>query len=179
MWVDMIVEYVAGFLFGLLVFQALFMRKIMGGSYLANVRRSFLPELISMNAMMASMLPVMGLLMMGRDMRAMQPDELLFWGVMSLGIIVGFALAYPFNVWMVANGLKHGLMTKRDGQTASAHKGMKMSGAEHQGMDMGAPSPTSQKAKAKKSSRSAAAMPGLANRPQRHGRSRQCHSGAH
>jgi uncharacterized protein DUF4396 len=46
---DLIVEYAAGFLFGLLIFQALFMRKTMGGTYQDNVLRSFLPELISMN----------------------------------------------------------------------------------------------------------------------------------
>lgn len=113
MWIDIIVEYVAGFAFGLFIFQALFMKKIMGGTYGANVRKTFLPELISMNAMMAAMSPIMSFLMMGRDMRAMDPSELLFWGVMSLGVIGGFALAYPFNVWMVRRGLKHGLMTVR------------------------------------------------------------------
>lgn len=113
MWQDLIIEYVAGFLFGLLIFQALFMRKTMGGTYLENVRRSFLPELISMNCMMAGMAPVMVVLMMGRDMRAMWPGEPLFWMVMSLGVIAGFAIAYPVNVWMVARGMKHGLMTER------------------------------------------------------------------
>jgi hypothetical protein len=48
--------------------------------------------------------------MMGRDMRAMEPTEPLFWGVMSLGVIVGFFVAYPVNVWMVSKNLKHGLM---------------------------------------------------------------------
>jgi FtsP/CotA-like multicopper oxidase with cupredoxin domain len=113
MWLDLIVEYVAGFAFGLFVFQALFMRRMMGGTYWENVRRSFVPELISMNCMMAGMAPVMSLLMMGRDMRAMDPTELLFWGVMSLGVMVGFAVAYPVNVWMVSQKLKHGLMTAR------------------------------------------------------------------
>jgi hypothetical protein len=113
MWVDLIVEYVAGFAFGLFIFQSLFMQSMMGGGYWENVRRSFMPEFISMNAMMAAMAPVMSILMMGRDMRAMLPSELLFWGVMSLGVIAGFALAYPFNVWMVKRGLKHGLMTVR------------------------------------------------------------------
>jgi hypothetical protein len=115
MWIDLIVEYTAGFLFGLLIFQSLFMRRMMGGTYLDNVRRMFVPELISMNMMMAGMAPVMSLLMMGRDMRAMQPTELLFWGVMSLGVIVGFAFAYPANVWLVLRNLKHGLMTERPG----------------------------------------------------------------
>jgi len=114
MWADLIIEYVAGFLFGLLIFQALFMRAMMGGSYWDNVKRSFIPEMLSMNLMMAGMAPVMTMLMMGRDMRAMWPGELLFWFVMSLGVVAGFALAYPMNVLLVARGMKHGLMTVRD-----------------------------------------------------------------
>jgi hypothetical protein len=117
MWLDLIVEYLAGFACGLFVFQALFMKSMMGGSYLQNVRRSFVPEFISMNFMMAGMGPTMSFLMMGRDMRAMQPDQLLFWGVMSLGVMVGYAVAYPSNVWMVAQRLKHGLMTDSNART--------------------------------------------------------------
>jgi len=113
MWLDLILEYLAGFGFGLFIFQSLFMKSMMGGTYLANVRNTFLPEFISMNFMMAGMAPVMSFLMMGRDMRAMESSELLFWGVMSLGVIVGFVTAYPANVWMVARKLKHGLMTVR------------------------------------------------------------------
>lgn len=113
MWIDLIVEYFAGFSFGLFIFQSLFMKEMMGGTYWENVRKTFLPEFISMNAMMAGMAPVMSFLMMGRDMRAMEPTELVFWGVMSLGVMVGFVTAYPLNVWMVKRGLKHGLMTER------------------------------------------------------------------
>src|SRR4030088_1069274 len=113
MWLDLIVEYLAGFSFGLFIFQSLFMKSMMGGTYRENVRKSFLPEFISMNFMMAGMAPVMSVLMMGRDMRAMVPTELPFWGVMCLGVIVGFVTAYPANVWLVARRLKHGLMTDR------------------------------------------------------------------
>ncbi|HEV7595910.1 MAG TPA: DUF4396 domain-containing protein [Gemmatimonadaceae bacterium] len=121
MWIDLIVEYVFGFLLGLLIFQALFMRDIMGGSYGENVRRSFLPELLSMNMVMAGMAPVMIFLMMGRDMRAMWPGEPLFWFVMSLGITVGFIIAYPVNVWLVAKRMKHGLMTVRAADSESSN----------------------------------------------------------
>src|SRR5215211_1317751 len=100
----------AAFAFGLFIFQALFMKGMMGGTYPRAVRNSFIPEWFSMNMMAAGMFPVMIFLMMGRDMRAMQPTEPLFWGVMSLGVIVGFATAYPVNVWMVSRNLKHGLM---------------------------------------------------------------------
>lgn len=123
MWIDLIVEYIAGFAFGLFIFQSLFMKSMMGGTYWENVRKSFVPEFISMNFMMAGMAPVMSFLMMGSDMRAMEPTELLFWGVMSFGVIVGFMTAYPSNVWMVARGLKHGLMTEREREFDEAEEG--------------------------------------------------------
>lgn len=139
MWIDLIVEYVAGFSFGLFIFQSLFMKKMMGGTYWENVRKSFMPEFISMNAMMAGMAPTMSLLMMGRDMRAMDPLELVFWGVMSLGVMVGFATAYPFNVWMVKKKIKHGLMTVRaEGGASQPHREAhgKRSEAGHHGSGM-------------------------------------------
>ena len=112
MWVDTISEYVFGFAFGLLVFQALFMKDMLGGSYVQAVRRSFLPEWFSMNAVMAGMIPVM-VILMSRDMTAMEPTSLRYWGVMSLATLVGFAAAYPVNWWLVAVGLKHGMGTVR------------------------------------------------------------------
>src|SRR5438874_118097 len=141
MWIDLIVEYVAGFAFGLFIFQALFMKQVMGGSYFANVRRSFIPELISMNAMMAAMAPVMTFLMMGRDMRAMEPWEPLFWFVMSLAVTAGYAVAYPFNVWLVQKQLKHGLMTERrasagQGPAGGSEAMVGAHGGGHQGHQM-------------------------------------------
>lgn len=112
MWLDVIVEYVFGFLFGLLIFQALFMKNTMGGSYTQALRRSFLPEWLSMNFVMAGMIPTM-VILMGLDMTAMEPTSIRFWGVMSLATLVGGVLAYPINVWLVAKGLKHGMGTER------------------------------------------------------------------
>ena len=113
MWIDLIVEYAFGFAFGLLIFQSLFMKDMMGGSYLQAVRHSLLPEWLSMNTMMAGMFPTMVVLMMGRDMRAMEPTELVFWGAMSVAVTVGLITAYPVNVWLVRAGLKHGMGTVR------------------------------------------------------------------
>src|ERR1700674_4628553 len=87
-----------------------------------------------MNMMMAAMAPVMIFLMMGRDMRAMWPGELLFWFVMSLGVVAGFFVAYPINVWLVAKGMKHGLMTVRQ-EPRSEHPSDK-DGRSH-GVDSG------------------------------------------
>ncbi len=113
MWIDFIVEYALGFGFGLFIFQALFMKDIMGGSYRRALRMSLVPEWLSMNMVMAGMIPAMTLLMMGQDMRAMEPAHFVYWGAMSASIIVGFVVAYPVNVWLVAVGLKHGMGTQR------------------------------------------------------------------
>lgn len=113
MWIDLIVEYITGFAFGLLIFQSLFMKDMMGGSYAKALRHSLLPEWLSMNLMMAGMFPTMVVLMMGHDMRAMEPTQLVFWGAMSAAVIVGFFTAFPINMWMVNVGLKHGMGTVR------------------------------------------------------------------
>lgn len=113
MWLDMIVEYIAGFAFGLFIFQALFMKEMMGGSYLKAIRHSLMPEWVSMNFMMAGMFFVMVRLMMGRDMRAMEPTELVFWGAMSAAVGAGLLTCYPVNIWLVDKGLKHGMGTVR------------------------------------------------------------------
>lgn len=112
MWLDIICEYVFGFAFGLLIFQALFMRDMLGGSYASAVKRSFMPEWLSMNTMMAGMIPVMTLLM-SRNMRAMEATSIRYWGVMSFATLVALVLAFPVNWWLVANGLKHGMGTVR------------------------------------------------------------------
>lgn len=112
MGLDAVVEYAFGFAFGLLIFQALFMKTMLGGSYATALRRSFLPEWLSMNAVMAGMVPIM-IIIMSRNMSAMEPTSLRFWGVMSLASLAGLALAYPVNVWLVAMRLKHGMGTER------------------------------------------------------------------
>lgn len=110
MALDVVVEYAAGFTFGLLIFQALFMKIMAGGSYWRAVGRTILPEWVSMNSLMAAMVPIM-VILMNRDPSAMEPTGMRFWGVMSLATLVGAVAAYPVNVWLVARGLKHGMGT--------------------------------------------------------------------
>lgn len=57
--VDITLEYVLGFGFGWAIFQALFMRDMAGGSYKRALSSTFFPELLSMNCLMAGMVPVM------------------------------------------------------------------------------------------------------------------------
>ena len=109
------------------------MKATIDGTYMEKVRRSFMPELISMNAVMAAMSPIMIYLMMGRDMRAMSPTEPLFWAIMSVGVTAGFGLAYPFNVWLVAQGMKHGLMTARPEGSKFDLKPASATAAGHEG----------------------------------------------
>jgi hypothetical protein len=112
MGLDLVVEYVAGFGFGLLIFQALFAKDMLGVSYGQAVKKTFYPEWVSMNAMMAGMFLVM-IVLMTRDMKAMSPTGAHFWGIMSLATLVGAVFAYPVNWWLVKSHLKHGMGTER------------------------------------------------------------------
>ena len=163
MGVDIWVEYAAGFAFGLLIFQALFMRDMIGVSYGEALRSSFLPEWMSMNAMMAGMLPTM-VILMTRDMRAMQATSPWFWASMSAATLVGVVVAYPVNYWLVKNKLKHGMGTERAlghggapllEEAASAHAGHSMNMA---GMGHGEPASAPAAAHA---GHNMAAMPGM------------------
>jgi Domain of unknown function (DUF4396) len=110
-------EYVLGFGFGWSIFQALFMRDMAGGSFVLSLRSTFIPEFLSMNTLMAGMVPTMTILMQaisGSD----SPGNPAFWFVMSIALLVGAVVAYPMNWWLVAHHLKHGMMTVQKSETA-------------------------------------------------------------
>jgi hypothetical protein len=151
------IEYLLGFSFGWTIFQALFMRDSMaGGSYRRALASTFIPELLSMNLLMAGMMPTV-MILRTFVASADNPAAPAFWFVMSMGLLVGFIIAYPMNWWLVANHLKHGMMTVRraaaagtDGATHGAMDGGmegrvegRMEGMEHSGMTMAAGAPPS------------------------------------
>ncbi|MCI0600021.1 MAG: DUF4396 domain-containing protein [Beijerinckiaceae bacterium] len=108
--IDLIVEYTAAFLFGWMIFQALFMLSMLGGKYALALRKTFFAEFVSMNMVMVGMIPAMVLLMHALP-QSRNPLHPLFWGVMSLATLAGGVTAYPINSWMVRRGIKHGMMT--------------------------------------------------------------------
>lgn len=109
---DIALEYVLGFGFGWSIFQALFMRGMAGGSYARSLINTFIPEFLSMNTLMAGMVPVMTI-SMSRVHGSHNPASPAFWFIMSMALMAGFAAAYPINWWLVTSNLKHGMMTVR------------------------------------------------------------------
>lgn len=132
---DVALEYALGFGFGWTLFQALFMRKMAGGSYRRALRTTFLPELLSMNLLMAGMVPLANIARVGWP-AGHNPVSPEFWFIMSMALLLGSATAYPVNWWLVAKGLKHGMMTVRDepaGDSAPHAAGPTGGGAAHAG----------------------------------------------
>ncbi len=124
--VDISLEYALGFGFGWSIFQALFMRGMAGGSYRRALSSTFFPELLSMNCLMAGMVPVMTLAMKYVP-AGHNPSSPAFWFIMSMALLVGFITAYPMNWWLVSHHLKHGMMTVRSTNgpaNGGAHKSM-------------------------------------------------------
>ncbi|WP_246540039.1 DUF4396 domain-containing protein [sulfur-oxidizing endosymbiont of Gigantopelta aegis] len=118
------VEYLLGFGFGWTIFQALFMKASSGGSFIKALKNTFIPELVSMNYLMAAMVLVTTF---GMQMIPQSGDPLTmeFWFVMSMALLIGFVAAWPINWWLVSNHLKHGMMTVRP---SASHTDDKMSG---------------------------------------------------
>jgi hypothetical protein len=128
---EIAVEYILGFAFGWTIFGPLFMRDMAGGSYRCALRGTFVSELLSMNLLMAGMVPTV-MALKSFITAAAHPTASSFWFVMSMGLLVGFIVAYPMNWWLVANHLKHGMMTVRPAAAAvgghhSAHAGATVS----------------------------------------------------
>lgn len=132
---DLALEYVLGFGFGWAVFQALFMRAMAGGSYAKSLRSTFMSELLSMNCLMGGMIPMSTLAWKSID-AAHDPLDPLFWFRMSIALMTGFVVAYPMNWWLVANHLKHGMMTVRPAETTERSGAMPGMDMRH-GMKMG------------------------------------------
>jgi hypothetical protein len=113
---EVLLEYLLGFAFGWTIFQALFMRDMAGGSYARSLSSTFIPELLSMNLLMAGMVPTM-MILKSELVSAANPASAVFWFVMSMALLVGFIVAYPMNWWLVANHMKHGMLTVRRADT--------------------------------------------------------------
>jgi len=138
---DLALEYVLGFGFGWAIFQAMFMRAMAGGSYADSLRSTFMSEFLSMNCLMGGMIVVSTLAWKGVA-EAHDPLQPLFWFRMSIALMTGFVIAYPMNWWLVANHLKHGMMTVRPADSATAAPsmpGMDMPSTPKMGMSRGAP----------------------------------------
>lgn len=117
--VHVALEYVLGFGFGWTIFQALFMRNMAGGSFNRALRQTFVPEFLSMNALMGGMVSVMTISM--THVRGSEsPQRAIFWFLMSIALLIGGIVAYPVNWWLVVHHVKHGMMTVRRPGTAEA-----------------------------------------------------------
>jgi hypothetical protein len=108
--VDLLLEYAAAFVFGWVIFQALFMKSMLGGNYALALRKTFFAEFVSMNMVMVGMIPTMVVLMHALP-ASRDPMRPLFWGVMSVATLAGGIAAYPINSWMVKRHVKHGMMS--------------------------------------------------------------------
>ena len=136
---DISLEYVLGFGFGWTIFQALFMKDTAGGSYGKALYNTFIPELVSMNCLMAAMVPVSAIAKANVP-GSESPLSPAFWFIMSMALLCGFIAAYPMNWWLVSNHLKHGMMTVRPKEESYGGANTGSAGAGEGGMNMDKPS---------------------------------------
>lgn len=131
MGIELVIEYIASFISGWLIFQAGMMIS-MYKSYQESLFKTFFPETVSMNLVMVGMIPTMYILMHYIP-NSGEPSSSHFWFVMAMATLAGAAIAYPINFWLVKNRLKHGCMTLPE-KNSNALPNMEMSSQKHEGM---------------------------------------------
>jgi Domain of unknown function (DUF4396) len=97
----------------------------MFGSYARSLKGTFTSELLSMNCLMGGMMPVAAIAFAGMP-DTHDPSRPVFWFRMLLALMFGAIIAYPMNWWLVAQHLKHGMMTVRPKGQAVAIPEMKI-----------------------------------------------------
>ncbi len=107
-WREFWTEYAVGFAFGWILLQTPAMHQ-MGHSWLTSLWKGGRAEFFSMITVMVGMGMVMRFLTPIIIGDAPQPDTAAFWGIASLGLLVGFIFTYPMNWWLVKIGWKHGM----------------------------------------------------------------------
>lgn len=78
-----------------------------------------------------------------------------------MALLTGFIVAYPMNWWLVANHLKHGMMTVRKGDQTDNHQSTPARGMDHHAamLDSGYVLDPSKSADDRKSSKHGAPRP--------------------
>lgn len=85
---DMTIEYVAAFVTGLFIFQALMMIRMYSGDYAKAVHKTIFAETVSMNFVMIGMIPVM-VILEATWAGSESPLDPAFWFRMSLAAVAG------------------------------------------------------------------------------------------
>ncbi|MEQ5837193.1 DUF4396 domain-containing protein [Marinobacter sp. NFXS9] len=101
-------EFVGAYLFGIL-FQFLPIMSMGHGNWRSALKDAIKADTLSLIAFEIGMfgwMAIAAVLWLGMEPR---PDTPQFWFMMQIGMVLGFATAYPANWWLVQRGVKHAM----------------------------------------------------------------------
>jgi hypothetical protein len=107
-WSEFAGEYMAGFLFGWILFQYPAMRS-MGNNPKEALWKGGRAEFFSMITLMFGMLITMKLIQPHIIIFPPMPFTYAFWGIAAFALFIGTVVTYPMNWWLVSIGWKHGM----------------------------------------------------------------------
>jgi Domain of unknown function (DUF4396) len=102
-----ILDFSAAYAFGIL-FQYLPIRQMGGHSRLGALWAAVKADTLSLTAFEIGLFGWMALVRLVW-FPGLAADTALFWFMMQVGMVIGFATAYPANWWLVKVGIKHGM----------------------------------------------------------------------
>ena len=106
LWPEYIIDYTFAFVLGIL-FQYLTIKPMRNLSVGAGIREALKVDTLSLSAFEIGLFGWMALmrLVFFTDPN-LEPDQVEYWFLMQVGMMLGFATAYPVNWWLIRRGTK-------------------------------------------------------------------------
>ena len=101
-------EYVAALLFGI-AFQYFAIAPMRGLGVRAGLVAAAKADVLSLTAFQVGMFGWMILTSLVLFIPPLHPDSPVYWFMMQIGMVVGFATSWPANVWLIKRGIKEAM----------------------------------------------------------------------
>ena len=108
LWPEYIGDFALAYLLGIVFqfFAIVPMRHLTVG---AGIREAVKADTLSLTAFEVGLFAWMALMAFVIFQPAMHPDSVVYWFMMQIGMIIGFATSYPMNWVLVRRGVKEGM----------------------------------------------------------------------
>lgn len=108
LWPEYIGDYVAALALGVL-FQYFAIAPMRGLSFRKGMAAAVKADVLSLTAFEVGLFAWMAVMAFALFPAPLHPNTAAYWFLMQIGMIIGFATAWPANVWLIRRGIKEAM----------------------------------------------------------------------
>jgi hypothetical protein len=108
LWAEFIGDYILAYALGI-VFQYFTIAPMRGLSFGPGIWAAIKADTLSLTAFEVGLFGWMALVYFVLFHPHLKPDQAMYWFMMQMGMLIGFATSYPMNWWLVRRGIKEAM----------------------------------------------------------------------